>query len=703
MFYLLLLVFSPLVYLIVVTPMSDHSQYMFGLISIILVFIMGHVKSRKLAMTMMLFSLLTSTRYLYFRTTQTLIFDSYLEAGLGIGLFIAEIYAYIMLFLGYLQSTFPLNRKIVPLPEDQSTWPTVDVYIPSYNEPLDVVRDAVLAAQCIDYPKDKFKVYLLDDGNRQEFAEFAADAGVGYITRTDNNDAKAGNLNHAMTLTNGELVCIFDCDHIATRIFLQATVGAFIKDSNLSLIQTPHYYYSDDPFERNLYGGRDIPNEGELFYGPVQQGNDFWNATFFCGSCAVIRRSALDEIGGIATETVTEDAHTALKLQRLGWDTAFLPYPLVGGLATERLALHVIQRNRWARGMIQIFRLDNPLLGRGLKWQQRLCYLSAMMYFLFPLPRVIFLTAPMAYLLFDLNIIHAQSGMIFAYALPHFVMCTYVASRLTGRYRYSFWGDVYDITLAMHLLVPTVATLFSPKVGSFNVTDKGGTLDRTYFDLNVVRPHLIIAVALIIGLSWGVWRTVVAHYAIMEPSVIMLNVGWATYSLIFLLASIAVGRETRQVRKTVRLDVEIPAVIHYADGVSSITSTENVSMGGCLVKIPNDGRLGNEIEEIELRLASGVVSIPVKKSVKIKNTYGLMFDEVSVDHRRQIVRVVLSRADAWVREHPRAEDKPLRSLATIIVCTIPVLFSLFKRKPKPKRAPVGAQAQTQKGPQGEAV
>ncbi|EOK5619480.1 glycosyltransferase, partial [Escherichia coli] len=91
------------------------------------------------------------------------------------------------------------------LPDDTRLWPTVDVYVPTYNESLDVVRDTVLAAQCIDYPRDKIKVYLLDDGKRSEFAVFAADVGVGYITRDDNRHAKAGNLNHAMTITKGEL------------------------------------------------------------------------------------------------------------------------------------------------------------------------------------------------------------------------------------------------------------------------------------------------------------------------------------------------------------------------------------------------------------------------------------------------------------------------------------------------------------------
>ena len=149
------------------------------------------------------------------------------------------------------------------------------------------------------------------------------------------------------------------------------------------MLQTPHHFYSPDPFERNLGQFRMIPNEGELFYGIVQDGNDFWNATFFCGSCAVLRRNPLDDIGGIAVETVTEDAHTSLRMQMNGWNTAYINIPQAAGLATERLSAHVRQRIRWARGMIQILRTDNPLLGFGLKPPQRLCYFNAMMHFLY--------------------------------------------------------------------------------------------------------------------------------------------------------------------------------------------------------------------------------------------------------------------------------------------------------------------------------
>ncbi|HAT2206286.1 TPA: UDP-forming cellulose synthase catalytic subunit [Kluyvera intermedia] len=695
LYVLLVLAMLPVALLVIITPMDSQKQYIFGLLSIGVLFLMGFSKKRSVSVIMVVMSVLLSTRYMYFRLTQTLHFNSEIETILGMGLFLAEVYVWVMLLLSYLQTVWPLKREIVPLPDDMSQWPTVDVYIPTYNEPLDVVRDTVLAAQCIDYPRDKMNIYLLDDGKRREFAVFAADVGVGYITRNDNNHAKAGNLNHAMKLTQGELITVFDCDHVATRIFLQATVGGFLKDPKLALVQTPHYFYSPDPFERNLSVGRNIPNEGTLFYGPIQQGNDNWNATFFCGSCAVIRRSALEEIGGFAVETVTEDAHTALKLQRRGWGSAFLDIPLAAGLATERLVLHVIQRTRWARGMTQIFRLDNPLFGRGLTIQQRLCYLSAMLYYQFALPRIAFLTAPLAYLLFNLNIIHSSASLVFAYALPHLFLAIYVNSRMNGRHRYSFWGEIYDLVLAFHIALPTVVTMFFPKRGKFNVTDKGALLDVGYFDFSVVRPHLIIALLLAAGVIAGIVRACAHDYFGVDPRVIALNVGWGLYSLIFLLAAIAVARETRQTRKTIRIDAEIPVLLHHASGVVTRSHTADLSMGGCRIVAPDDRHLDDEIEEIELLLQSGAILIPVKTIATDEESIRLMFEDIPLARRRELVRVVLSRADAWIHP-PKPQDNPFRSLGTIMRCVFDLFWLTWKDRRENRRLrAVQAQAASQ--------
>src|ERR1019366_1579318 len=183
-------------------------------------------------------------------------------------------------------------------------------------------------------------------------------------------------------------------------------------------------------------------------YRIVQDGNDFWNATFFCGSCALLRRSILDEVGGIAVETVTEDAHTSLRMQKLGYNTAYMNIPQAAGLATETLAAHVGQRIRWARGMIQILRTDNPLFGWKMKLSQRLCYFNAMAHFLYAVPRLVFLLAPLVYLLMGRTIIPGYWAAILVYALPHLILSNLTNSRVQGSHRHSFWNEIYETVLA---------------------------------------------------------------------------------------------------------------------------------------------------------------------------------------------------------------------------------------------------------------
>ena len=417
------------------------------------------------------------------------------------------------------------------MPDDVALWPTVDVYIPTYNEPMSIVRATVLGAIAMDWPPEKIRVYLLDDGRRDEFREFAAECGIGYVTRNDNLHAKAGNLNNAMAQTEGEFICIFDSDHVPTRAFLQMTMGWMIAEPRNALVQTPHHFYSPDPFQRNLAAGTRVPAEGNMFYGLVQDANDYWNSAFFCGSCAVLRRVALEEIGGFAVETVTEDAHTMLKMHRRGWDSCYLRLPLAAGLATERLILHIGQRVRWARGMIQIFRLDNPMFGPGLTIGQRICYLQAMGHFFFALPRIVFLTAPLAFLLFGLNIIAASPLAIVSYALPHIFHSVATNSRLQRNNRHSFWSEIYETVLALFLVRVTIVTLFAPRRGKFNVTNKGGLLENGYFDLGAVYPNLILAFFLVAGVIRGLFGLLFLKTELLTFQALLLNSIWGFFSL----------------------------------------------------------------------------------------------------------------------------------------------------------------------------
>ncbi|MFC5076575.1 Cellulose synthase catalytic subunit [UDP-forming] [Vibrio thalassae] len=362
---LLYIVLLVLTVLCLTVPFSITAQIVFvGVLAVVAASIRG-VKGRLPNMLLIILSLIASCRYLWWRYSSTINWDKDLDMILGLVLLMAETYSWMVLLLSYFQTIWPLNRSPEPLPADTNKWPSIDLFIPTYNEELEVVRATVLAATAIDWPKDKVNIYILDDGKRDDFQAFAEQAGVGYIRRPTNEHAKAGNLNYALKQTHGDYVAIFDCDHIPTRAFFQVTMGAFLKDESLALVQTPHHFFSPDPFERNLSRFRQLPNEGNLFYGLIQDGNDMWDATFFCGSCAILRRGPLEEVGGVAVETVTEDAHTALKMHRLGYRSAYLKEPISAGLATDSLSAHVGQRIRWARGMAQIFRTDNPLLGKG--------------------------------------------------------------------------------------------------------------------------------------------------------------------------------------------------------------------------------------------------------------------------------------------------------------------------------------------------
>ncbi|MEC4766680.1 UDP-forming cellulose synthase catalytic subunit [Halomonas sp. CUBES01] len=675
-----LLLYSIVFIVVMSTPMGLANQWVFGGVTVLLLICMGQTTSRRVRLAMVLLTAITSTRYMYWRVTETLVTDGIAETVLSTGLLAAECYAWLVLIISFFQVGRLLERKIVPLPDDTSGWPTVDVYIPTYNEGMEVVRDSVLAAQNLDYPSDKLNIYLLDDGKRPEFGAFASRAGVGYITRDNNEHAKAGNLNNALKVTNGELICIFDCDHITTRAFLQATVGAFLDDENLALIQTPHHFYSPDPFERNLVSGRDIPHEGNLFYGAVQKGNDYWNATFFCGSCAVIRRSALDQTDGFAVETVTEDAHTALKLQRKGWSTAYLGIPLAAGLATERLSLHIVQRARWARGMTQIMRRDNPLLGVGLTFAQRLCYLNAMLHFQFPLARFVFLTAPLAYLLFGLDIIEASPEAVAAYVLPHLFGVVYTNAKLVGQYRYTFWNEIYETVLTFHLLKPTLVTLFDPKRGKFDVTDKGGVLDHSFFDFNVLRPHLFVLVLLLAGVIWGTFRLFWWNSGDEQLSVLLFNVIWASFSALFLLAAVAVGSEQKQVREYVRIDLEFPAVIHLEGEYTLLTSTQNLSMGGIQVEAPSGLPDDADIEYIEMSFDNKPMLFPVELIMQDKDHIRLKFYDLDVNQRRELVKLVMGRADSWLEKGEAHQDKPIRSIITVVRAVAGLFFKRWKER-----------------------
>jgi len=609
----------------------------------------------------------------------------------------AEAYTILIMVLGYMQTMRPLRRLPIPLPKDESEWPHVDVLIPTYNEPLSLVRYTALAAQAIDYPPDKLHVYILDDGTRQEFRNFAEAAGVGYVTRTEHNHAKAGNINHALTTMNSPFVAIFDCDHVPTRSFLQMTLGWMLVDPLLAMMQTPHHFYSPDPFERNLLQYKTIPNEAELFYGIIQDGNDFWNATFFCGSCALLRRSALDKVGGIATETVTEDAHTSLRMQKCGFGTAYINIPQAAGLATETLAAHVGQRIRWARGMIQILRTDNPLIARGLKFTQRLCYFNAMAHFMYAVPRLVFLIAPLIYMLLGRTIIPGYWVAILAYALPHLILSSLTNSRIQGRHRHSFWNEIYEAVLAPYILAPTLLALINPKLGKFNVTNKGTTLSETQFDRKIATPTRWLLFLNFLGVLVAPYRLFISDP--QHPGTVISNLVWIIFNMVILGVAAAVAHEQKQRRQTVRIEAKIRVSIHLPDGRRVDGMSIDMSVGGASIRLAREEHFAiGERFRLAFPEYAGDAEIGARVVGVSNGELRLAFSVPTIEEQETLTRALYSRADAWVSSVDSKEvDRPLVSLGRVIRLSFNGIYEVCKscfpertRTSKTRTAPTAA-------------
>ena len=673
-------------YFLAVLPLTWPQQAVLGLLSLLMALAMARSSDSYLVtLTLMMLSMFCTFRYGFWRFTATVRFFQdpanhwgALDAFFIISLIVAELYAFFILFLGYFQTIWPLRRAPVALPENPDEWPHVDVLIPTYNEPLDVVRYTALGALNMDWPAEKMHVYILDDGRRKDFEQFAYEAGIGYKTRSDNKHAKAGNINAALKTMDAPFVAVFDSDHVPTRSFLQMTVGWMLRDRKLAMLQTPHHFYSPDPFERNLQQFRVIPNEGELFYGIVQDGNDFWNASFFCGSCAVLRRESLDEIGGIAVETVTEDAHTSLRMQMNGWNTAYINIPQAAGLATERLSAHVGQRIRWARGMIQILRTDNPLFAPGLKFPQRLCYFNAMCHFLYAIPRLIFLTAPLIYLLLNHTNVPGYWAAILAYALPHLTLSNVTNSRIQGEHRHSFWNEIYETVLSPYILLPTVMALINPKLGKFNVTAKGGVVRRTFFDTKIAQPFLIMLVFNIAGLIIAIPRFFIWDRD--RPGTVIMNVIWCLFNVIILGVCTAVAREMRQLRTTVRISIVTPVMAKMADGRLIAGETIDMSSGGTSIRF-------NEAVDLapltEIKLAFPLPSVGVDLPATVVSSEGsvlrVRFDDLSIAAQEALTMVLYSRADSWLGwGESRESDNVLHSLGRIFQISMHGLLSTFQ-------------------------
>jgi cellulose synthase (UDP-forming) len=609
----------------------------------------GTLSPKRGRQTLILLTLFCISRHMLWRATATLSPDGVGNMAATSILFVGELMAYVSLLLGYFQLWDPTDRVKNPPTLDQSDLPHVDVMVCTYNEQISVLYRTLVGCNALQYPNKT--IYLLDDGDRMEMRQLAQHLGVQYLRRDSNLHAKAGNLNHALTHSQGDLVLVLDADHVPTRFMLNEVVGFFQEEAKLAFVQTPQHFFSLDPFQRNLVAEHVVSNEQDFFYHVIQPGNDHWGATFFAGTGAVFRRNALESIGGFATQTITEDTHTGIRLHAKGWKSVMYNKNLTAGMAQDSFADFVKQRLRWAKGMTQITFHDHPLFIKGLTLPQRVCYASGVWYFFSGPMRIIFMMTPLLYLLFGLQPIQATLTEIFIYYVPSFVALYWGYSLLSKGTRHLFWSEVYETSVSMYHTIATYSTLFSPFKSVFNVTPKGELNDRISFQWKLVYPQLLLSLAIGAGLIVSACR------AFENPAYLgglFTNFFWGVYNLSLLLGSIYVAQERPQYRLAPRVNKQIRCELRLLDGTIAVGYITNLSENGVAITfaepIPVAGTLALKIldwgiDEVSLYNVQ-VIRSYVNPETK-EHSLGLRIVNRTDAQHQSLVRHMFSSASVW--------------------------------------------------------
>lgn len=282
-------------------------------------------------------------------------------AYISIPFFIAEIMALVTISIFAVIIWYPRFHDPSGIPSEIQ--PTVDIFITTAGEPLDILEPTVEAATRINYPKKN--VYILDDSNLREVQKLAMKTGCRYLARQEHKDAKAGNLNHALAQTDGELVLTLDADQVPDPDIVNRLVGYF-KFPYIAFVQTAQRFIlpKGDPFG----------NSDELFYRTMQAGKDSDNAAFSCGSSVLYKRAALESVGGFSTWNLVEDVHTSMRLHSKGWRSIYHDHPLSTGTAPTDIFGVYKQRGQWATDSLRLLLWDSPFKQSGLNLKQKVQY-----------------------------------------------------------------------------------------------------------------------------------------------------------------------------------------------------------------------------------------------------------------------------------------------------------------------------------------
>lgn len=470
--------------------------------------------------------------------------------------------------------------------------PSVDIFICTLNETPDMLSTTISACKNIDYPN--YKVYVLDDGHRDEIKELTSLLDCNYITRDTNKGFKSGNINNALSQTDSELVVIFDADHIPASTFLRETVYNFI-DEKVALVQTPQSFCNPDAFQKNLEMSNFLANEQDIFYRIIEPSLNEFDSVFCGGTNILIKRKYLEEVGNFPEDTVTEDSKLGLEFHSYGYKVIYYNRPLAIGISASNFEEYIKQRCRWAKGNVQI--VTNPKNWKyylKLSSIQAFFYLSGVLYFFTPVARIIFLIAPVLFLFFDISPVLALFYQIFAFQICYFTLKFAFIYAAKIKINNILFADVYDLLTSIFTIGTILKALLLPDKLSrmkFNVTVKEFTTTKTNSKYKI--PLITIFIILIAAEMQGIYDLLYSDvYSVLA---IVANLFWNTINICVLYYGIKVVTDKPEKRFYQRIKLDDKVVLQDEQHHKYEAHVSDISRSGLNLQVPSE--LKNSLEK----------------------------------------------------------------------------------------------------------
>ncbi|WP_312258666.1 glycosyltransferase [Romboutsia ilealis] len=569
--------------------------------------------------------------YIIWRITVIPIHSGIISFLLGITLFLAEALGLIS-FLNF-KYLFTKKYKLELKTLDDFQYgniPYVDVLICTYNEPLYLLEKTIAASTNLDYPTHKFKIHVCDDGRRDSLKLLCKKYNVNYISRDNNEGAKAGNINNALKYLKGDLFAVLDADMIPKKEFLSRTVGYFTNE-NLAFVQVPQVYYNKDTYQYNLM--KNIPNEQDFFMRDIQEARAARNAVLHVGTNALFKREYVNEIGGYPTCSITEDMAVGMLLQSRGYDSVFINEELVLGLSATTFTELVKQRDRWCRGNIQVLKHFNPIFTKGLTLPQKIAYFDGGVYWFSNLQKIIFILFPLIYLLTRKLIIDSSILTLLNMYIPFIIGQILIFNTLSPGNRKLTWAHFYEIAMAPHLTLSILKEMLFFKT-KFNVTLKEIQQDKKQFQFRVALPHIVIVIVTII--AW-----IVSTRLLIEKNIhvqaYLLNMIWSIYNFIGAIICIKVSYQKPIFRTSERINIneDITVECDYKQNKFK-AKILNLSEKGIGLKLNEELDLQCE-ETIKLDLKGSIFICKISRINK--DLLGLSFNKVTPYQMKLIMSI----------------------------------------------------------------